>query len=173
MLIRDLLIPEFEEEMANTRKILERVPEEKMDYKPHEKSMTLGRLAGHVAEMPTWAKTTMETEKLDLTPEMKPYTATSRAQLLADFDKNVAEARGVLSGSSDDDFMKTWTLSAQGKVFMSMPKHKVIRSMVMNHMIHHRAQLGVYLRLNELELPGMYGPSADEMKFWNAQPAKA
>jgi uncharacterized damage-inducible protein DinB len=169
--ISESLLPEFDQEMASTRKILERVPNDNRDYKPHEKSMTLGRLAGHVAELPTWAAHTIQVEVLEMTPGQKPYVAPATDELVAEFDKRVAEARALLAGATDEDLNKTWTFRYGGKDIISMPRYAVLRSMVMNHLIHHRAQLGVYLRLNEVEIPGMYGPSADEMKFW--QPAQA
>ena len=171
MSISQALLPEFDQEMANTRKMLERFPDGKGDYKPHPKSMALGRLAGHVAELPMWAKTTLEVEVLELNPGMQPTVATSRQQVLDLFDKSVAEARPMIERASDADWMKTWTLKFGGKEMMSMPRIAVMRSVVMNHMIHHRAQLGVYYRLNDIELPGMYGPSGDEPRFWE-QPAK-
>ena len=102
-------------------------------------------------------------------PGQQPYIAKSSQQLLEDFDKNVAEGRKLIAGATDADFAKIWTFKYGGQTIFSMPRAAVIRSMVMNHMIHHRAQLSVYLRLNEIEVPGMYGPSADEMKFWTAQ----
>jgi uncharacterized damage-inducible protein DinB len=166
MAIRDMLLPEFDDEMKNTRKMLERVPEDKLDYKPHEKSMTLGRLASHVTELPGWAKHTLESEILDLPPGQTPYAAQSRKELLATFDKNVSEARELIVRVTDEALEKTWTLKFAGNTIFSMPRSTVLRSVVMNHLIHHRAQLGVYLRLNEIEIPGMYGPSADEKKFW-------
>ncbi len=169
MTLGESLLPEFDEEMKNTRKMLERVPEDKFDYKPHEKSMALGRLAGHVAELPNWAAHTLQVEVLEIQPGQLPYIATSRDQLLKDFDKNVAEGRKLIAGATDADFAKMWTFKYGGQTIFSMPRSAVIRSVVMNHLIHHRAQLSVYLRLNEVELPGMYGPSADEMKFWSAQ----
>ena len=173
MPISQALLPEFDQEMANTRKLLERVPDGKADYKPHEKSMSLGRLAGHVAELPGWAKNTLETQLLELQPGMQPYIATSRQELLDKFDKNVADARPLIERASDEDWMKTWTLKFAGKEIMTMPRVAVMRSVVMNHLIHHRAQLGVYLRLNNVEIPGMYGPSADEARFWEQPKATA
>jgi uncharacterized damage-inducible protein DinB len=166
------LLPEFDAEMANTRKILEIVPDDKFDFKPHEKSMALGRLASHIGEMPNWASHTIQMDVLEMTPGQKPYLAANREQLVADFDKYVAEARALIAGASDEDLYKTWTFRYDGKDIMSLPRVAVLRGVVMNHMIHHRAQLGVYLRLNEVEIPGMYGPSADEMKFWQPQAAQ-
>jgi uncharacterized damage-inducible protein DinB len=173
MSISQALLPEFDQEMASTRKLLERVPDGKNDYKPHEKSMALGRLASHVAELPLWGKTTLETELLELEPGMKPFVAGSSKELLESFDKNVADARKAIENASDADWMKSWTMKFGGKQVMSMPRVAVMRGVVMNHMIHHRAQLGVYLRLNNIEIPGMYGPSADEMKFWEQPKATA
>jgi uncharacterized damage-inducible protein DinB len=173
MAIKDILLPEFDEEMRNTRKLLERVPEHSLAYKPHEKSMTLGRLASHVAELPTWAKHSLELDSLDITPGQQPHLANSREELLATFDKNVAEARELIVRTTDEQLQKVWTLKFGGNTIFSMPRYMVLRKTAINHLIHHRAQLGVYLRLNEVEIPGMYGPSADEMKFWeSAPPAK-
>ena len=165
MPIAQMLLPEFDQEMANTRKMLERVPEDKLNYKPHEKSMTLGRLAGHVAEIPSYATGALRFERMDITGEEKHFTPASRKELLDSFDKVVAEARGSLAAASDEDLAKIWTLTYKGNQVFSMPRSAVLRSMVMSHLIHHRAQLGVYLRLNNVKIPGMYGPSADEMKL--------
>jgi uncharacterized damage-inducible protein DinB len=164
--ISQSLLPEYDIEMANTRKILQLVPESQFAYKPHQKSMSLGRLAGHVAELPGWTKDTMEKEVLNLGSDMKPYQPASLAELLTKFDQHVAVGRELLANASDADFMVNWTMNFEGNPIVSMPRVSVIRTWVMNHTIHHRAQLGVYLRLNDVEFPGMYGPSADEMKFW-------
>jgi uncharacterized damage-inducible protein DinB len=166
-----MLLPEFEEEMKNTRKLLECVPDGKFDYQPHPKSMTLGRLASHVAEVPGWVKFTLEQEVLDLDPNTKPEIAGSRAELLQKFDRGVAEARAKLAAASDADWDKTWTLKVGGNPVMSMPRSVLMRSMIMNHLIHHRAQLGVFLRLNDVAIPGMYGPSADEPRMGATQAA--
>jgi uncharacterized damage-inducible protein DinB len=169
MPISQMLLPEFDQEMAQTRKMLEHVPDGKMDYKPHEKSMTLGRLAGHVAELPAWATTTITTEGLDIQPGMQPCIGKSRQDLLDTFDKNVAEARERIAAVTDEQLGVTWTLTFMGKPVFSMPRLAVLRTSFLNHLIHHRAQLQVYLRLNDIAIPGMYGPSADEMQFWKAQ----
>src|SRR5580658_6839595 len=161
----ETLLPEFDEEMKNTRRLLECVPDGKFDYQPHSKSMTLGRLATHVAELPSWTTYTLDQEVLDLQPDFKPALATSRAELLQIFDKGAAEAREKIAAATDEDWRKIWTFKYAGKTIMSMPRSVVMRSTIMNHLIHHRAQLGVYLRLNEVAFPGMYGPSADEQKF--------
>jgi uncharacterized damage-inducible protein DinB len=169
MTISQTLLPEFDQEMASTRKILAIVPDEKFAYKPHEKSMSLGRLAGHVAEMPSWAGHTLEVETLTIQPGEKGYEPESRQAMLGKFDKDVAETRARLASVSDEDMAKTWTLVYGGQTIFSMPRTAVWRGAVMNHMVHHRGQLGVYLRLNEVEIPGMYGPSADEMKGFAPQ----
>jgi uncharacterized damage-inducible protein DinB len=162
MTISEMLLPEFDQEMASTRKLLACLPEDKLDYKPHEKSMKLGRLAGHVAEMPGWIGSLPGNDKLEIPPDWKPAVATSRAQLLSVFDDNVAKGRAALASMSDEDFGKNWSLIFNGRVAFTLPKLAVVRTIVMNHMIHHRAQLGVYFRLNDVAIPGMYGPSADD-----------
>lgn len=167
-MISKMLLPEFDQEMQNTRKMLELVPEGKFNYKPHEKSMTLGRLAGHLAEFPSWGVHTLSMEVMEMQPGQKPYEPQSKQELLEKFDKDLAEARQRIEAATDEDFQKIWKFIYAGQEVISLPRKEVMRGMVMNHMIHHRAQLGVYLRLNEIEIPGMYGPSADEMKFWTA-----
>lgn len=165
-MISKALLPEFDHEMANTRKLLERVPESNLDFRPHPKSMTLARLAGHVSEMPSWGVTTFDVDEFDIRPVGAPVTQgntfSTRAAALKLFDDNLAKARGLLEAATDERMMGTWTLKNQGQVVMAMPRVAVLRSFVMSHMIHHRAQLGVYLRMNGVPVPGMYGPSADE-----------
>jgi uncharacterized damage-inducible protein DinB len=170
MAIRDGLLPEFDNEMATTRKMLERVPEDKAAWKPHEKSMTMGRLAGHLAELPGWAATTLTTDSLDIAPPgggptTQPTQMTSRQQLLEVFDKNVAAGRAAISAAADEEYSKPWSLLRGGQKIMTLPKSAVLRSFAMSHTVHHRAQLGVYLRLNNVALPSTYGPSADEGAF--------
>jgi uncharacterized damage-inducible protein DinB len=165
MKISQMFLPEFDQEMANTRKTLERVPEGKTDWKPHEKSMTLGRLAGHIAELPGWAGETFNRDELEVMPPgepPKPFISSSPKELLDTFDKKTAEARALIEAASDEDMMKPWTLKVRGKTAFTLPKSAVLRGFVINHIIHHRAQLGVYLRLNDVPVPSMYGPSADE-----------
>jgi len=168
MAIRDGILPEFDHEVANTRKVLERVPEGKPDYKPHEKSMPMGRLAGHTAELPGWAKETILQNSIEIRqgdPKNVALVMTSRKQLLEEFDKRAAAGRAAIAGASDEELMKPWSLIANGKTIFTLPKIAVLRGFVMNHMIHHRAQLGVYLRLNDVPVPSIYGPSADEQVF--------
>jgi uncharacterized damage-inducible protein DinB len=157
-----ILLPEFDEEMKNTRRLLACVPDGIFEYQPHEKSMALGRLASHIAEMPSWAVFTLDREVLELAADAKPRVAATRAELLEMFDQKVPEAREKIAAASDEDWQKTWSLIWGGKNVLSMPRSAVMRTMVMNHMIHHRGQLGVYLRLKDVMFPGMYGPSADE-----------
>ncbi|HUL14490.1 MAG TPA: DinB family protein [Terriglobales bacterium] len=166
MSIGQSLLPEFDEEMKNTRKVLERVPDKKWNWKPHEKSGTLGWLAGHVGTVPEWLTMTMTSESLDYAPvdgpSYQPPKIENRAQLLVAFDKAVAEARAALIAGSDADFQKEWTLLAGGQKIFSLPRVACIRSMILNHLIHHRGQLTVYFRLVGVPVPGLYGPSADE-----------
>jgi len=164
MSISETLLPEFDREMGVTRRLLERLPDDQFSWKPHEKSMTLGRLAEHLAELPAWARVSIVDSGIDMaTPRPEGYTSpASRAAVLAMFDKNVADARAALSGRTDGELMATWTLKAQGKVVFTMPKAMVLRGFVINHTIHHRGQLSVYLRLHNVAVPSMYGPSADE-----------
>lgn len=167
--LSESLLPEFDHEMANTRKTLERVPDGKADWKPHEKSMAMGGLATHLSNIPTWAVFTMENDSLDLAPGGEPLPpapiAGSQAELLSNFDTNVTKARTAIASASDAEFFQPWTLLTNGKTILTLPKVAVLRSFVMNHMIHHRAQLGVYLRLNDVAVPSIYGPSADENPF--------
>ncbi len=162
MAIKDALLPEFDHEMATARKVIERVPEDKFAYKPHDKSMSMGRLASHIAEMPNWATSGITLDALDLASGYKPFEAASNAELLAAFDKSVAGARAAIAGASDETFMKNWSLKNGDQTLMTMPKIAVVRTFVMNHVIHHRGQLSVYLRLNNVPVPSIYGPSADE-----------
>jgi uncharacterized damage-inducible protein DinB len=169
MALRDALLPEFDQEMANTRKTLERVPDNRLDWKPHPKSTAMGGLATHLSNLPTWANYTIDEDSLDLAPEGKPLppaqAVQSRTELLEIFDSNVAKARAALARASDEDLLKPWTLQSNGKHILTLPKIAVLRGFVMNHNIHHRAQLGVYLRLNDIPVPAIYGPSADEGGF--------
>ena len=166
MPLSQAILPELDHEFANTRKTIERVPDDKLGWKPHEKSFSMGDLATHLAEMPGWAMVILEQDSFDVHP---PGGATyqrpkvnSRKEILEMLDKNLATARAVLAKVSDEQLMKPWSLLNGGKVTMTLPRIAVFRSFVLNHNIHHRAQLGVYLRLNNLPVPALYGPSADE-----------
>jgi uncharacterized damage-inducible protein DinB len=164
--LSESLLPEFDNEMTGTRKTLERVPYEKFDWKPHEKSTAMGKLATHLTNICIWTIYVIEKDSVDLLPDGKPLPGAERAksqtERLALFDDSVAKARTALAEASDADLLKHWTLIANGKTIRTMPKMAALRGFIMNHMIHHRAQLGVYLRLNDLPVPGVYGPSADE-----------
>jgi uncharacterized damage-inducible protein DinB len=166
MALADALLPEFDHEMANTRRTLERVPEDRFDWKPHEKSWAMGGLATHVANLAGWPVYIVGRDELDIAPPgEKPFTvppATSTSSLLETFDANVAASREAIAGASDEHMLAPWSLIKGGKTIVTMPRAGFLRSFVMNHLIHHRAQLGVYLRLNDLPVPSIYGPSADE-----------
>jgi uncharacterized damage-inducible protein DinB len=155
---------DYDDEMKNTRKLLERVPldEAHRDYKPHAKSMSLDRLASHVATLPSWPKFALASELFELKPGTKPDIAASTEELLELFDKSVEQGRASIAGATDEDMQKNWTFKYGDEFSITNARTKVIRSFV-NHLVHHRAQLGVYLRLLEIPIPGMYGPSADEM----------
>lgn len=157
------LIAELEQEAATTRKVLERIPADKFDYKPHEKSMTMVRLAGHVAEMVDWVKETCEKDELDFaTMDYKPFEPQTTEELVEFHDKNVAAAIEALKNTSDEDMHKDWTLKNGDVTYFTISKIATIRTMCFNHIWHHRGQLSVYLRLNDIPVPAMYGPSADE-----------
>ncbi len=166
MAISEALLPEFDQEMANTRKTLERVPDGKFDWKPHDKSGTLGWLAGHLESIPEWMADIIEKDSLDMAPNgvpMKPPPPPkTRKELLELFDKHVAKARKALAGANDAHLLKPWSFLNNGQVLFAMPRVACLRTWVMNHVVHHRAQLGVYLRLNNIPVPATYGPSADE-----------
>lgn len=159
-------LPEFDQEMANTRKTLERIPDDKLGWKPHEKSTSMGALAGHLAEIPGWVVGTLHADNWDIAPPGGPaYTPPAwknRDEILAAFDKEVKSARKALDETSDETILGNWSLLAGGQTLFTMPRVGVIRTWVLNHSVHHRAQLGVYLRLNDLPVPAIYGPSADE-----------
>jgi uncharacterized damage-inducible protein DinB len=158
----DTLLPEFDHEMTITRKIVERVPDDRFDWKPHTKSYTAGQLAQHLASIPWWGKMSLSEVELDLALFPPPAPLRSRGDVLTLFDANVADARAALVGKSDSELKAQWSLKRDGHVIFSMPKHAVWRSFVISHTIHHRAQLGVYLRLLDVPVPSTYGPSADE-----------
>lgn len=168
MSMADLLLPEFDEEMAATRRILERVPDGNASWQPHPKSMTLGRLATHIAEIPSWTVRSLTLSEVDIAPPggppFQPRTLSSTAEILKLFDQNVAEGHQALATAQDAEFAQPWTFKRGGLTIWTRPKHEVFRRMAMSHLVHHRAQLGVYLRLREVAIPGMYGPSADEQR---------
>lgn len=164
MAIKDAFIGELKYELALTKKMLERVPLDKKEWKPHEKSMTLGRLATHVAEITHWISDIIHIDDYDFVKSFNfnPRTATSTEELLEIFQTNLDKAFTDLSGMNDDDFSKKWIVRRGEQVMFDTSKKIAIRNWALNHMIHHRGQLSVYLRLLDVPVPGMYGPSADE-----------
>ena len=165
MAIKDALLPEFDHEMATTRRLLERLPEAEFAWKPHDRSMALGQLAGHIANLPQWCSATLASTVFDLDAlpvDARPQLPASRAALIEEFDGKVAAARNQLTSTTDAEFMTPWTLKKGGQEVFTLPRISAIRSFVMNHLIHHRGQLSVYLRLKDVPLPSIYGPTADE-----------
>lgn len=157
------LIHEFKEETAHTRKILANVPDGKNDWAPHEKSMKLGRLATHVAEIAGWTYITVSTDVLDFAAgDYKPNVIETTADRLKFFDEQVAKSLQILEQTRDEDLEKTWTMRNGEALYAAMPKKEALRTWVFSHQVHHRAQLGVYLRLLDVPVPGTYGPSADD-----------
>ena len=167
-MISDLLLPEFDEEMATTRRVLERVPdgEGQGEWRPHPKSFPMAHLAQLVAMMPSWVSMMMRETEVDIAPKERPagsgYTIEKTATLLAMFDKNVAEGRAALAAAPDEAWDVEWTMKAAGQVVQQKSRYQMLRTGVLNHLVHHRAQLGVYLRLVDVPVPSMYGPTADE-----------
>ncbi len=165
MAIRDGLLAEYDHEMATTRRLLERVPEPHFAWKPHEKSMTLGGLAAHIANIPFWAGPILTAESFDLDElpqDTRPRIPVSRDALVKEFDEKVSATRALIAGAADPEMRARWTLKRGGAEMFSMPRIAALRSFVMNHSIHHRGQLTVYLRLQNVPLPPIYGPTADE-----------
>ncbi len=169
MKISESLLPEFDQEAGMTKSVLERCPEAKFNFKPHAKSWELIQLATHLANLPGWTLITLKQDVFDISPPgAPPYKEEhpkTTAELVAKFEKNVADARLAISNASDEEFAKTWTMLKGGAKIFSMPKMVCMRSFVMNHSIFHRGQLAVYLRLLDVPVPALYGPSADEGSF--------
>ncbi len=157
----EMILPEFDQEMASTRKVLERVPAGKFDWKAHPKSNTIGWNANHLAEIPGWVAGTLNKDSWEIEGYESPKLTTRQA-VLELFDRNVAEARKALAGAKDEAMGTPWSLLQGGQPILTMPRSAVVRSFLLNHTIHHRAILCVYLRLNDIPVPGMYGPSGDE-----------
>jgi len=163
MSISKMLLPEFDHEMATTRKVLERIPDDKFGWKPHEKSMSMSVLASHVAEMHGWTVPTVKDAELDFAKfDYKPFEPKTTEDLVQHFEKNYNSAIEALQGASDEIWSEPWSLKNGDVTYFTMPKIAVMRSMVLNHIVHHRGQLSVYLRENNIPVPAMYGPSADE-----------
>lgn len=166
MKLSQLLLPEYDQEMATTRKVLERIPDDGLGWQPHAKSMSLGRLATHIAELAGWAPTILNQASLDLAPPggpgYQPKTLASKQEILEQFESSVQATHAALEGAEDPELMEPWSLLMGGQVIFTQPRLGVLRSMLFNHVIHHRGQLSVYLRLNDLPVPSIYGPTADE-----------
>jgi uncharacterized damage-inducible protein DinB len=163
MTISDILLLDFEPEIASTRRTLKLIPEDHAQWKPHEKSMPLGRLALHVARLPDFATRILTTSDLNMATEKFPdIIYESTPHLLSELERSSAEAKSHLAAASDEQLQSHWKLSFGDKVFVDAPRAVLYRTMFLNHMVHHRAQLGVYLRLLNIPIPGLYGPSADE-----------
>ena len=160
MTIAETLLPEFDQEMKVTRRILERVPTDKGTWKPHEKSFSIGHLAQLLSWMPGWITNTLTSDSLNLAGGAG-YSYEKTEKLLEDFDKNVKDARAAIAASSDEDFAKPWSLMMGDKVLMTMPRAATVRSHI-SHLVHHRGQMSVYLRLLDIPVPSLYGPTADE-----------
>src|SRR6266550_2336171 len=162
MKLIDSLITEFEHEAQTTRKHLERLPDDKLDWRPHEKSFTANGLASHIVDLVSWADPIFNLDELDVDPATyKPYRATSSTDLLKTFDNNVAKCRQVLAGVADETLMQPWRLKISGRQRFEKPRAAMFRDFTLSHLIHHRGQLSVYLRLLNIPVPGSYGPSAD------------
>ncbi|MEO7042821.1 MAG: DinB family protein [Gemmatimonadaceae bacterium] len=166
MSISATVLPEFDREMATTRTMLERVPEAHAEWTPHAKSWNMGQLACHIGNLPRLGLITMETDELDVSPPSGSNGAStptfeSTVTLIRTFDENVQRARAAIEAASDSDMLEPWTLRRAGKTVWTLPRAAVLRSFILSHMIHHRGQLSVYLRLNDVPLPPVYGPSAD------------
>lgn len=168
MKMADWILDQLESETPRTRRVLERVPEGRDDWKPHPKSMALGRLAMLVATMPSWIGFIIDKDDLDVNPpggsNVSQRPLRTPAELLEAHDKAVKEAREVLRKATDEHLMKTWKLLASGKVVSEDPRYVVLRDTLM-HLAHHRGQLTVYLRLNDVPVPSVYGPTADDPRF--------
>jgi uncharacterized damage-inducible protein DinB len=164
--LKQLALGDLNHELTTTRKLLERVPEAHLDWKPHEKSMTLGGLALHVATIPFWAKRILEADFFDITTAGRNPPPTTLREILDAFEERVDGMRHALDATDDAMLTRPWQLRRGEQVLQTMPKLAVIRTMALNHMVHHRAQLSVYLRLLDVPLPPMYGPTADEQPAW-------
>jgi uncharacterized damage-inducible protein DinB len=169
MSIAEGLLPEFDQEIEATRRVLERVPEERLAWSPHEKSMTLGQLASHLANLPVWTRLSLDQDEFDVSPPEGGGSGTpqleSTLEILGSFDRNAADAREAIASARDGTFFETWTLKSGGETLFSVPKIGVVRRFVLNHLIHHRGQMTVYLRLLDVPVPQTFGPTADEPDF--------
>lgn len=166
MPIAQMILPELDQEVEATRRMLGRVPEDRLGWRPHEKSMTLGRLASHIGEVPGWTQAVLGQDEFDVAPpgesDYEAADLESVREILTLLDDNATAAREAIAATEDTEFMRSWTLKKGGEEVFTAPKGGVLRSMVLNHLIHHRGQLTVYLRLTGAPVPQTYGPTADE-----------
>jgi uncharacterized damage-inducible protein DinB len=163
MSLKEILLAEFAQETALTRKMLEKVPFDDPQWKPHEKSMTMQRLSSHIAEIPLWANRTLESDEYDFaTAKFERFFAADNTELLRKFQETSASAAALLKEVTEEKLLSKWSLKRSGQIIYSIPRVGVLRNYVFSHTAHHRGQLSVYLRLNNISVPGMYGPSADE-----------
>jgi uncharacterized damage-inducible protein DinB len=163
MAIIEMLLEEFDSEGANTTKTLERFPGAKADWKPHAKSFSMTGLAGHVATLPGFALAVAGADRMDMKEgDYKPFYPKTGAEAVARYEKEAKDARAALAKLTDEDLKKIWTFSYEGTTMFEMPRTKALRAFYFNHIVHHRGQLLVYYRLNDVPVPGLYGPSADE-----------
>ena len=163
-----LLLSDFNAEMSTTRRVLERIPDDRLGWQPHEKSMSLSRLGSHLAELPVWGSRVLDADRFDMAARIrdyKPLMLGSRAEILELFDTNVAQSRGKLEAADDATLAADWSLTRGDEAFRTMPRIAALRSMMIHHIIHHRGQLSVYLRLLDVPVPSIYGSSADEKLF--------
>jgi len=162
MEVIDVMRAEFEQEVASTRKALERITTESFAWSPHDKSMSMGQLVSHLVEIPSWVGSILEQDKFEMEADFKPYEAESIEGALEYFDDSAKEALEKMEGRSNENLLETWTFKMGGEVALAMPRVAVLRAFILSHLIHHRGQLTVYLRLNDIPVPAIYGPSADE-----------
>ncbi len=162
MALNEPLLKEIDHEAATTRKLLERVPDQQFGWKPHEKSMTLGRLAAHISELPGLMGVILDQDEFDIATRQQPAQPTTHQQVLQTFDANIGRATDLLGRQTDQRLLAVWRFKRSGQVLMEMPRIAILRFVGINHMIHHRGQLSVYLRLQNVPIPSIYGPSADE-----------
>lgn len=162
MAIKDALLPEFDHEVGTTRKVLDRIPDAQLGWKPHDKSTTIGGLGSHIANLPGLGSRVLGSDEFDVASATRPPQGNSRAEILSMFDAATKQFRDALASKSDAELMATWTLKRGGQTMFAVPRIGAIRTFMLNHLIHHRGQLSVYLRLLDVPVPSIYGPSADE-----------
>jgi uncharacterized damage-inducible protein DinB len=162
MAIIDAYIQELQAEAPSARNVIARIPDDQLAWRPHPKSMSFAELGSHIAESLGWTPDTLDTAEFDIPPDWKPAVHGSTAEILAHFDANLSAALAAMAGRSDAELMEPWTLKLAGQTMFTAPRVAVLRNFLLNHLVHHRAQLGLYLRLNDIPVPSVYGPTADE-----------